>query len=105
MFQKAEGDVDKNRSVWGSVTPGDIKKVYGRAFHPFAEEGQFGNSKNIFVDLACASTKRVYGGEQLTGLEANYDYLQLSTNRRELLLVTSSRKWNSHPCTMGEWHS
>ncbi|KJK92683.1 hypothetical protein H633G_03478 [Metarhizium anisopliae BRIP 53284] len=41
--KKAEGDVDKNRSVWDSITPADIKKVYGRAFHPFAEEGQFGS--------------------------------------------------------------
>ncbi|OAQ80967.1 FAD binding monooxygenase [Purpureocillium lilacinum] len=41
--KKAEGDVDKNRSVWGSITPGDIKKVYGRAFHPFAEGKQFGS--------------------------------------------------------------
>ncbi|PNY28245.1 FAD binding domain protein [Tolypocladium capitatum] len=41
--KKAEGDVDKNRSVWSSITPGDIKTVYGRAFHPFAEGGQFGN--------------------------------------------------------------
>ncbi|KID80237.1 Monooxygenase, FAD-binding protein, partial [Metarhizium brunneum ARSEF 3297] len=41
--KKAEGDVDTNRSVWDSITPADIKKVYGRAFHPFAEEGQFGS--------------------------------------------------------------
>ncbi|PHH86105.1 hypothetical protein CDD83_10710 [Cordyceps sp. RAO-2017] len=39
----AEGDVDKNRSVWGSITPDDIKKVYGKAFHPFAEDKQFGS--------------------------------------------------------------
>lgn len=45
MFQKAEGDVGKDRSVWGSITPDDIKKVYGRAFHPFAEKGQFGSSE------------------------------------------------------------
>ncbi|KAH0600962.1 hypothetical protein MHUMG1_01963 [Metarhizium humberi] len=41
--KKAERDVDINRSVWDSITPADIKKVYGRAFHPFAEEGQFGS--------------------------------------------------------------
>ncbi|KHN94313.1 Monooxygenase, FAD-binding protein [Metarhizium album ARSEF 1941] len=41
--KKADGDVDKNRSVWGSITPEDIKKVYRRAFHPFAEGGQFGS--------------------------------------------------------------
>ncbi|KAH6899710.1 putative monooxygenase [Thelonectria olida] len=40
--KKAEGHVDKNRSVWGATTPGDIKKVYGRAYHPFAASKQFG---------------------------------------------------------------
>lgn len=44
-LQKAEGPVDQNRSVWGATTPGDIKKVYGRAFHPFAASGQFGESE------------------------------------------------------------
>ncbi|KAK7423160.1 hypothetical protein QQX98_001236 [Neonectria punicea] len=40
--KRADGDVDKNRSVWGSTTPGDIKKVYGKAYHPFAGNGEFG---------------------------------------------------------------
>jgi len=67
VFQKAEGDVDKNRSVWGSITPGDIKKVYGRAFHPFAEGKQFGSSKpcrsaRAWPSVVMAST---IGGAQL----------------------------------------
>lgn len=36
--------MDSNRSVWGSTTPGDIKKIYGKAYHPFAENGEFGQS-------------------------------------------------------------
>ncbi|KAK5987501.1 FAD-dependent monooxygenase pynG [Cladobotryum mycophilum] len=41
--KKADGEVDKNRSVWASITPEDIKAVYGKGFHPFAEDGQFGS--------------------------------------------------------------
>ncbi|KJZ78294.1 hypothetical protein HIM_02332 [Hirsutella minnesotensis 3608] len=39
----AEGEVDKNRSIWGSITTADINKFYGRAYHPFAEKKQFGS--------------------------------------------------------------
>lgn len=45
VFQMAEAGVEKDRSVWASTTPEDIKKVYGRAFHPFAEKKQFGTSE------------------------------------------------------------
>ncbi|KOS23081.1 3-hydroxybenzoate 6-hydroxylase 1 [Escovopsis weberi] len=41
--KKADSEVDKNRSVWGSITPEDIKAVYGKGFHPFAEGSEFGS--------------------------------------------------------------
>jgi salicylate hydroxylase len=46
--KRAEGDAEKDRSVWGSTTPNDIKKVYGNNFHPFAADEKFGT----IVDLS-----------------------------------------------------
>lgn len=92
--QKAEGEVDKNRSVWGSITPEDIKKVYGRAFHPFAEGGQFGNSKQ----LPCAAG--VSGHSRPAA-----DEVQSSTNQNASSPATCSRKSTFPPCMREGWLS
>ncbi|KAK8930284.1 FAD-dependent monooxygenase paxM [Metarhizium anisopliae] len=105
--KKAEGDVDKNRSVWDSITPADIKKVYGRAFHPFAEEGQFGSiidkservvASNVFQEVEFPS---MYNGRVALLGDAIEDAAVLGNllaeNRRtlvedsELILSTYAR--------------
>ncbi|KAI9172434.1 FAD-dependent monooxygenase pynG [Paramyrothecium foliicola] len=41
--KKAEDNAAEDRSVWGCTTTDDLKKLFGKAFHPFAEDGYFGS--------------------------------------------------------------
>lgn len=43
--QKTDEKVDNDRSIWSNCDEDTINSVYGDKFHPFAENGEFSDSK------------------------------------------------------------
>ncbi|KAL8734408.1 MAG: hypothetical protein Q9181_003229 [Wetmoreana brouardii] len=48
---ESQGQENMDRSVWTNATPAIVNEAYGMRFHPFAESGQFKNSRSNAFDF------------------------------------------------------